>query len=102
MDKAKDYQKLVQTMEREVRALKTAQNVGASIKCYYYSYTPTAVTTLTITYASGTQPIISQVYTEGGDAVLGSVDGVEQKLYFYAQTSSEVQIVSTRPILNVG
>ena len=85
-----------------MRALKTAQNVGASIKCYYYSYTPTAVTTLTITYASGTQPIISQVYTEGGDAVLGSVDGVEQKLYFYAQTSSEVQIVSTRPILNVG
>ena len=100
MDKAKDLQKLVKEMEREVRALKTACDVGASIKCYYYSYTPTAVTTLTITYATGTQPIIAQAYTEG-DVVLGAVDGVNQKIFFTAQTSSEIIIVSTRPVVSV-
>ena len=100
MDKAKDYQKLVEEMERELRAFKTAQDVGASVKCYYYSYTPSAITTLTITYDSGTQPIISQVYSEG-DAVLGEVSGTTQKLFFTAQTSSEILVVSTRPIVNI-
>lgn len=101
MKKITNFDQMMKNIEQELLDLKTTHDIGASVTPYYYNYTPTSVTSLTITYADGVHDIITQVFTDG-DSVLGPVSGNTQTLFFTAQTSATIWLVSTRPILNVA
>lgn len=100
MDKDGNFSLLIKNIEKELRGLKEAHNVGASVIPYFYQFQSTSNNTLTITYGSGRQDIITQVFIDG-DAILGPVDDGAQKLFISGQTSSTIWLVSTRPIINV-
>lgn len=95
-------QKLIEELRRIILDLKTTYSIGPSVQSYYESFTPTsAATAITITYAAGTQPIISNVFAES-TAVLGPVnDDNTQQIFWYGQAPTSVQVVSTRPIESI-
>lgn len=101
---SENLQSMLKIMERELHDLKTVQGVMSTVKAYSYECTPSAVTALTITYESGSQAIVSEIFTEEGSAILGTVDEETntQKIFFMSQVSAKIQVVSTRPILSIA
>lgn len=98
-----DYDKLqemLMTIERDLRDLKTRKNIAGIVQAYTYEIHVSDLTTKTITYASGSQPIITDVYGYGSH-VLSTVEDNEQKLFVFAQDENDLVIVSTRPITSV-
>lgn len=100
MNDYKDLQSMLIDMSREIRDLKTAHSMSPSVKTFFASIEPSSTQPITITYKSGANDIITDLYTDA-DAVLGAVSSNTQKIYFSSQAPVEVIIVSTRPILSV-
>lgn len=100
MDRNGDFDTTIINMDRELRNLKTAHNVGASVAPYYYQFRPTSLAPITITYGNGKQNIITQVFADG-DVILRPVIDNTQTLFISAQTSTNIWLVSTRPITSV-
>lgn len=106
MEDYETVQEMVKAMENELYALKTRKNIAGLISSYVYPITSAEVQTLTITYASGSQPIISDIYGSGASALsmatLGTVSDNTQKLFITTADSVEIILVSTRPIESVA
>lgn len=101
MEDYEELSQMIKTMENELYALKTKKNIAGTVKSYFYSFTLDSLANKTIQYASGTQPIITDVYTEGVCA-LGPVSDNKQIIFFFAQGVVEVTVVSTRPISSIS
>lgn len=100
MDNYKNLQAMLIDMSREIRDLKTAHKISPSLKTFFATIEPQSTQPITVTYGSGTNDIITDVYTDA-DAVLGTISGNTQKIYFSSQAPVDVIIVSTRPIISV-
>lgn len=100
MEGYKDIQHLLEDMEREIIDLKTAHKASPAVKTFQASITPSSLDPITITYESGTNAIITDVYTDA-DAVLGELSGNTQQIFFSSQAALDVVVVSTRPILSI-
>lgn len=105
----KFVQKLA-TMDREVKALKTAQRIPSLIRGDSYSFQIVAdgqgdtysngMYHYRVTYGDGPQPIMSEFYCEGLAWAKEPVNN-SQDVYFWAQISNTCNIMSTRKILSV-
>jgi len=95
-----EFEEFLKKMKQTELELKTRQNIAGLAKSYYYTFTPDSVQPRTITYANGSQPIITEVYTEG-NVTLAVPSGNTQKMFFYAQDAVTVRLVSTRKIVSV-
>jgi hypothetical protein len=100
MKKYKDLQAMLIDMNREIRDLKTAHKISSPVKNFFASIEPSSTQPITITYGSGQNDIITDVYTDA-DAVLGTISGNTQTIYFTSQAPLAVTVVSTRPILSI-
>lgn len=100
MEDSKTIQQLIEQMEREIHDLKTATKKAPTIKTFWYSYKTRGRTNITITYADGPQPIVSNAYC--WDVIeLGPVVNNKQTMFYSGQADIDVWIVATRPILSV-
>ena len=99
MDENK-LQSLIQSLEHEIHGLKNASNKSPEVKTFWKSYTTSGPNNITITYETGTQPIITNVYS-WGNIILGPVSNNTQKLFYSGQADIDIWITSTRPILSI-
>lgn len=97
-----NFQKMLQALERELRDLKTSHAVGGGMLMFSASILPESTNPLIIQYAAGSQPILTQVFTDA-EAVLGPVDenSNTQKVFFSSQAIVKVAIASTRQIVSI-
>ena len=88
-------------LEREILALKTAGKASPRIQAYTKVLENAPIGTRTITYADGSQPIISEFYFENGDAVGFTPSGNTQKVVIFSQSVGDLTVVSIRPIVSI-
>lgn len=100
MEDEKSLQELIISYERELLALKTGYNVAPNVNVNVAKYSGDSTNKLVIEYEDGVEPIITNVYSEQS-AILGPVVGRSQNVFF-ANSVGDVEVVSTRKILNVG
>lgn len=100
MEDSKTIQQLIEQMEREIHDLKTASKKSPVIKTFWLSYMTQGRSDITITYADGPQPIITNVYS-WSTVELGPVVDNKQIIFYSGYTDTYVWVASTRPILSI-
>lgn len=94
---------VISCIERKLLELKTASKVGSNIIANYYSFSATKHQLWEITYANGSQPIITNYY---GDTLITFEAPSGNTQRFAIPTLNDIfpkvlTLVSTRPILSV-
>jgi len=97
------FDKQVKDLEREIRDLKASQRLAPMIKCYYKVIESQDVGAHTITYGSGSQPIITEIlFTSTVCQGVPDESTNTQTVYFSGQTVGGCMIMSTRPIISIS
>ena len=106
MDDYKNIQKMIEDMEREIKALKCSHSIASDIRMFKSVFFSENVTDpITITYKDGENAIISDFY--GNSMItIGAIHNNQQTIYSN-HTSSIIpgwisfDVCSTRPILSI-
>lgn len=89
-------------LAREITNLKTAHSVSPMIRAYTMRKQISDFSNpVTITYADGNQPIISELFFDWGDAIGLTPTGNTQKVVVSSQVVGYLTVVSTRQILSI-
>lgn len=94
-------QKEVEELRREILSLKVSCAIPTQLEFYTWSANYPPSLQCEVTYGSGTQPIITEIYY-GGELTMAQPANDKQRIYMYAQAQYPITIVSTRPILSVS
>ena len=87
--------------KRELLNHKQSKKVGTNCKYYIYNVSGDAFhNAWKITYASGDQPIISEVFSYYHTS-LSAPNNNEQYIFSFSQASAQLTVFSTREIINV-
>lgn len=92
--------KKIKTMKQELLNLKQIKKANCASKYYTYTITGQNYFHWRITYKSGSQPIIADVFSDGITS-LSSPSGNTQYLFFFAQYPAKITIYSTREIQSI-
>lgn len=92
----------IKKLQQEVLALKTAKKAGLLVKSYSYNDSAFNISPglYKITYDDGTQPIITFDYSSSKGTMFAP-EGNEQYLSYVSPGIIELNLQSTRPIINV-
>lgn len=95
----KNLQKEILRLEKELLALKQTRRLPSMLYSYSYSVGTITPSRYLVTYASGSQPIISE-FVSYATITPGQISGNTQYIWAFSQSSASLTILSTRQVLS--
>ena len=90
----------IKNLRQEILNLKQVKKANCASKYYIYEVSGDYYNSWLITYKTGTQPIIAEVFSYA-DTSMSAPNGNQQYVFSFSQTISDLTIFSTRGIDSV-